>query len=133
MEFFFYPSSVAVFGSFKKGAIAYEILRNIIEGGFEGDVTPVNPKGGDVEIANVRLKVEKKLEKNVDVAIIAIPAKFVPPLIDEIGDKIKGAVVISAGFSEVGNVELEKELIEKARDYGDHTWFVGEIVGAETP
>jgi len=118
MEFFFYPSSVAVFGSFKKGAIAYEILRNIIEGGFEGDVTPVNPKGGDVEIANVRLKVEKKLEKNVDVAIIAIPAKFVPPLIDEIGDKIKGAVVISAGFSEVGNVELEKELIEKARDKG---------------
>jgi len=118
MEFFFYPSSVAVFGSFKKGAIAYEILRNIIEGGFEGDVTPVNPKGGDVEIANVRLNVEKKLEKNVDVAIIAIPAKFVPPLIDEIGDKIKGAVVISAGFSEVGNVDLEKELIEKARDKG---------------
>ncbi|KUK29107.1 MAG: Acyl-CoA synthetase, subunit alpha [Thermococcus sp. 40_45] len=118
MEFFFYPSSVAVFGSFKKGAIAYEILGNIIEGGFEGDVTPVNPKGGEVEVANVRLKIEKKLEKNVDVAIIAIPAKFVPPLIDEIGDKVKGAVVISAGFSEVGNVDLEKELIEKARNKG---------------
>ncbi len=45
LDFFFYPSSVAVFGSFKKGAIAYEILRNIVEGGFEGGkVIPVNPK-----------------------------------------------------------------------------------------
>ncbi|AIF68545.1 acyl-CoA synthetase [Palaeococcus pacificus DY20341] len=118
MHFFFYPSSVAVFGSFKRGAIAYEILRNILEGGFEGEIIPVNPKGGEVEIAGNRIDIFKTLEKSVDVAIIAIPARFVPPLIEEIGDKIKGAVVISAGFSEVGNAELEKELLEKAKEKG---------------
>ncbi|WP_457751941.1 acetate--CoA ligase family protein [Thermococcus sp.] len=118
MDFFFYPSSVAVFGSFKEGAIAYEILRNIVEGGFDGKIVPVNPKGGTVEVAGRTFKISGKLEKPVDTAIIAIPSKFVPSLIDEIGPLIKGAVVISAGFSEVGNEELERELVEKARKHG---------------
>jgi len=115
---FFYPESVAVFGSFKKGAIAYEILRNIVEGGFEGKTIPVNPRGGTVEVAGKTFEVREKLDEPVDTAIIAIPAKFVPGLIDEIGPLIKGAVVISAGFSEVGNEELERELIEKAKKHG---------------
>lgn len=118
MDFFFYPSSAAVFGSFKQGAIAYEILRNIVEGGFKGEVIPVNPKGGEVEVAGRKLKIAEKLEKGVDVAIIAIPAKLVPSLIEEIEEKVKGAVVISAGFSEIGNAELERELVEKAREKG---------------
>ena len=118
MDFFFYPSSVAVFGSFKRGAIAYEILRNIVEGGFEGRILPINPKGGRVEIAGKTFEIRQKLEEPVDTAIIAVPAKIVPSLIDEIGPLIKGAVVISAGFSEVGNDELERELVEKAKKHG---------------
>ncbi|CAD5245297.1 acetate--CoA ligase family protein [Thermococcus camini] len=118
MDFFFYPSRVAVFGSFKNGAIAYEILRNIVEGGFEGEIIPVNPKGGTVEVAGRTLQIRETLDEAVDTAIIAIPAKFVPSLIDEIGPLIKGAVVISAGFSEVGNADLERELVEKARKHG---------------
>jgi len=118
MDFFFYPSSVAVFGSFKRGAIAYEILRNIVEGGFEGKIIPVNPKGGTVEVAGRTFQIRERLDEPVDTAIIAIPAKFVPALIDEIGPLVKGAVVISAGFSEVGNGELERELVEKAREHG---------------
>ncbi len=118
MDFFFYPSSVAVFGSFKKGAIAYEILRNIVEGGFEGRIVPVNPKGGTVEVAGRTFEISERLDEAVDTAIVAIPAKFVPALIDEIGPLIKGAVVISAGFSEVGNNELERELVEKAKKHG---------------
>lgn len=118
MDFFFYPQKVAVFGSFKKGAIAYEILRNIVEGGFEGKIIPVNPKGGRVEIAGRSFEIRERLEEPVDTAIIAILARLVPELIDEIGPLIKGAVVISAGFSEVGNEELERELVEKARKHG---------------
>ncbi|NJE08327.1 CoA-binding protein [Thermococcus sp. M39] len=118
LDFFFYPSSVAIFGSFKKGAIAYEILKNIVEGGFEGKVIPINPKGGKLEISGKKFGIKKKLDEKVDVAIIAIPAKLVPELIEEIGDKIKGAVVISAGFSEIGNIELERELVKKARGKG---------------
>ena len=118
MDFFFYPFSVAVFGSFKRGAIAYEILRNIVEGGFEGKIVPVNPKGGIVEVAGRTFRIRERLEEPVDTAIIAIPAKLVPSLIDEIGPLIKGAVVISAGFSEVGNEELERELVEKAKKHG---------------
>ena len=118
MDFFFYPSSVAVFGSFRKGAIAHEILRNIVEGGFEGRIVPVNPKGGTVEVAGKTFEIRQRLEEPVDTAIIAVPAKIVPALIDEIGPLIRGAVVISAGFSEVGNVELERELVERAKKHG---------------
>ncbi len=118
LNVFFYPSSVAVFGSFRSGAIAREILRNVIEGGFKGKVIPVNPKGGMINIAGREITVEKKLEENVDVAIIAVPAGVVPSLIDEIGPLVRGVVVISAGFSETGNTELEKEVVEKARKYG---------------
>jgi acetyl coenzyme A synthetase (ADP forming)-like protein len=116
MDFFFYPSSVAIFGSFRKGAIAYEIAKNVVDGGFDGKIVLVNPKGGKVEINEKSFEIKSKLNESVDVAIIAIPARFVPQLIDEIGDKIKGAVVISAGFSEIGNEELEKELLKKARE-----------------
>jgi len=118
LDFFFYPGSVAVFGSFRKGAIAREILRNIVEGGFEGKILPVNPKGGTVEVAGRTFEIRPKLEEKVDVAIIAVPASLVPPLVDEIGFLIKGAVVISAGFSEVGNEKLERELVEKAKKHG---------------
>jgi len=118
LDFFFYPTSVAIFGSFKRGAIAYEILRNIVEGGFEGKIVPVNPRGGTVEVAGRTFRISEKLEEPVDTAIVAIPARLVPSLIDEIGPLIRGAVVISAGFSEVGNEELERELVEKARKHG---------------
>ncbi|ASJ03673.1 acyl-CoA synthetase [Thermococcus profundus] len=118
LSFFFYPKSVAVFGSFKEGAIAYEILRNIVEGGFDGKIIPVNPKGGTVEVAERSFEIHEKLDEPVDAAIIAVPAKIVPSLIDEIGPLIKGAVVISAGFSEVGNDALEQELVEAARKHG---------------
>ncbi|WP_297416878.1 acetate--CoA ligase family protein [Thermococcus sp.] len=118
LDAFFYPEGVAVFGSFKEGAIAREILRNIVEGGFEGKVIPVNPKGGMVEVAGKTFEIRRRLDEPTDTAIIAVPAKIVPALIDEIGPLIKGAVVISAGFSEVGNDELERELVEKAKKHG---------------
>ncbi len=118
VDYFFYPSSAAVFGSFKRGAIAYEILRNIVEGGFGGKIIPVNPKGGAVDVAGKTFQIREKLDEHVDTAIIAVPAKLVPGLIDEIGPLIKGAIVISAGFSEVGNSELERELVERARRHG---------------
>jgi len=114
---FFYPESVAIFGSFKQGAIAYEILRNIVEGGFEGKLIPVNPKGGSVEAAGRRFEIKTTLEEPVDTAIIAIPARIVPALVDKIGSLIGGAIVISAGFSEVGNEKLERELVEVARKH----------------
>ncbi|MFA4640337.1 acetate--CoA ligase family protein [Pyrococcus kukulkanii] len=118
MDYFFYPKSVAIFGSFREGSIAREILRNIVKGGFEGKIIPVNPKGGEVEIAGKKFKVREKLDEKVDVSIIVIPAKLVPGLIKDLKGLTKGAVVISAGFSEVGNVELEKELVEAAKEAG---------------
>ncbi len=118
LSFFFYPKSVAVFGSFKRGAIAYEILRNIVEGGFEGRIIPVSLKGGTVEVAGKTFEIRERLDEPVDVAIIAVPANIVPALIDEIGPLIRGAIVISAGFSEAGNIELERELVEKAKKHG---------------
>lgn len=65
MDFFFYPRSVAIFGSFKEGAIAYEILRNIVDGGFEGRIIPVNPKGGTVQVSGKPLKSGQSLRSRL--------------------------------------------------------------------
>lgn len=52
-------------------------------------------------------------------AVIAVPAKFVPDVIDECGEKgVKGAIVISAGFKEAGRADLEEELVKRARKWG---------------
>ena len=55
----------------------------------------------------------------IDAAIITVPAKFVSQIVDECGKKgIKGLMVITSGFSEVGLYDLEKEIVEKAHSYG---------------
>jgi len=115
----FEPRSVAVIGaSSKKGKIGYEILRNIVDGQFAGPIYPVNPHeevilGLDVyrsiiDIPNV-----------VDTCVITVPPEAVPQVLLECGrKKVKGAVIISAGFSEVGNFELEKQVLKYALEGG---------------
>jgi len=113
------PSAVAVIGaSSRPGKIGYEVLKNIIEGGFEGDVYPVNPKGGEI----LGLKVYQsvlKLPKTPELAVVTTPAQAALKVVEECGVKgVKGAVIISAGFSEVGNYDLERRLISIAKSYG---------------
>lgn len=113
------PNAIAVIGaSTSPGKIGFEVLRNIVEGGFEGDIYPVNPKGGEA----LGLKFYTSIfdvPSTPELAVIVTPARVVPRVVEECGVKgVRGAVVISAGFSEIGNFELEEELVEVARRYG---------------
>ncbi|MBC7093973.1 acetate--CoA ligase family protein [Thermococcus sp.] len=118
LDFLFYPERVAVIGaSNKEGKIGNAIMKNLINFGFKGKIYPVNVK--EEEVLGIKAyKNVLDIPGNVDVAVISIPGKFVPQILEECGQKgVKGAVVISAGFKEAGNVELEEKLLEVARKW----------------
>ncbi|MBE3113135.1 MAG: CoA-binding protein, partial [Actinobacteria bacterium] len=108
MENFFNPHSVAIFASMKEGKTGYEIVKNMVEGGFKGKIYPVSQSGGQIFGVSIN-KDFKNLE--IDLAIIAIPGQFIPSLLEDLGSRgVKSAVIISAGFSEVGNFKEEKDI-----------------------
>ena len=115
MKNFFNPNSVAIFASMKEGKTGYEIVKNMIEGGFKGKIFPINPNGG--KIFEQKIYPEFK-DLDIDLAVIAIPGKIIPSLLKDLGEKgVKAVVIISAGFSEVGNTEEEKEIKRIASEY----------------
>ncbi|HDJ26982.1 MAG: CoA-binding protein [Thermoplasmata archaeon] len=118
MEGLFYPESVAVLGaSTKPGKIGYALFKNLVEGGFRGRVYPVNVKGGAIDGRRVYRSLSE-LPEVPDLLIVAIPARAVPGALEEAGRLgIRRAIVISAGFSEVGEEgrRLEEELVRVAR------------------
>ncbi|MCI0331541.1 MAG: acetate--CoA ligase family protein [candidate division Zixibacteria bacterium] len=121
LDYIFRPRSVAVVGaSPKKGTIGRELLHNIIEGGFNGSVFPVNPNYPVIHSIKCYSKVGE-IPDAVDLAIIIVPRDFVMGVVDDCGKKgVRGLVVITAGFKEAGpkGVELEKQLKEKVVGYG---------------
>ncbi|WP_099209422.1 acetate--CoA ligase family protein [Thermococcus henrietii] len=122
LDFLFYPKSVAVIGaSHVPGKVGNAIMRSMTLR-FDGKVYAVNVKGGEIEVNGKKFKVYRSLKEipdEVDVAVIAVPAKFVPDVIDECGEKgVKGAIVISAGFKEAGRADLEEELVKRAKKWG---------------
>jgi acyl-CoA synthetase (NDP forming) len=119
MEQVFNARSVAVVGaSANPGKRGHIILKNLIEGGFAGGIYPTNPAAGGI----LGMKSYPSLDAipgEVDLIVVCIPAAGVPALIREAGVKgVKGAIIISGGFREVGNVELEEELLEASRESG---------------
>lgn len=118
LKYIFKPKSIAIIGASgtptKVGAV---VLKNLIEGNFDGDIYPINPKYDELAGAKCYPSV-LAVRKKIDCAIIATPAPVVPKILHECGRKrIKGVVVLSGGFSEVGNVGLENELKEVADRY----------------
>ena len=118
---FFQANSIAVIGASEKpGKLGHEILKNLVEGGFPGKIHPVNPKSD--RILNLPCsKNIKEIPERVDLAVVIIPARFVPQAIEECGAAgIGAAVVISGGFSEAGEegAQLQQSVVEAARRYG---------------
>jgi acetyl-CoA synthetase (ADP-forming) len=115
MENFFNPHSVAIFASMKEGKTGYEIVKNMVEGGFKGKIYPVSQSSGQIFGVSIN-KDFKNLE--IDLAIIAIPGQFIPSLLEDLGSRgVKSAVIISAGFSEVGNFKEEENIKKIAKKY----------------
>ena len=115
------PKSIAVIGaSTKEHTIGSDIMKRLQEYKFNGNIYPVNPKGGIIEGLQAYTSV-LEVPGEVDLAIIVVNAKFVLSTIDQCHEKgIKGLCIITAGFKETGKegAELEKQLLEKVREYG---------------
>jgi acetyltransferase len=110
------PTSIAVIGaSSNPEKIGHQILDNIVKGGFEGRVYPINPK--EREILGLRCYPNvMEVPDKVDVAIIVVPAEVVPSVLGDCGKKrVENIVVISSGFSEVGKADLEGEMVKICR------------------
>jgi acetyl coenzyme A synthetase (ADP forming)-like protein len=112
------PDAVAVIGaSAEDGKIGNSVMKNLINGGYEGKIYPIHPKAEEI-LGRKAYKSVKDVPGEIDVAVFAIPAKFVAAALIECGEKkIPGAVLIPSGFAETGNVEGQTELQEIGRKY----------------
>jgi acetyltransferase len=119
LDAFFRPKSVALIGaSTRPNAVGHVIAQNLMAGGFEGPVMPVNPAhsavGGVLCYPDVA-----RLPMTPDLAVICTPPETVPGLISELGQRgTRGAIVITAGFNELGNAEgkaLQSAMLDAAR------------------
>jgi acetyl coenzyme A synthetase (ADP forming)-like protein len=112
------PDSVAVIGaSAEDGKIGNSVMKNLVNGGYKGKIYPINPRADEV-LGYKCFKSVKDIPGTVDVAVFAIPAKFVTAALEEVGQKkIPGAVMIPSGFAETGEVELQNEMLAVARKY----------------
>jgi acetyl coenzyme A synthetase (ADP forming)-like protein len=115
------PRSIAVIGASRAPAtIGHELVSNLVNGGFQGPVYPVNPLATSVAslpcwptIADV--------PGDVDLAVVAVPAAAVPDVVAECGRKgVGGLILISAGFAEVGpaGAEVERQVTRLAHANG---------------
>jgi 4-hydroxybutyryl-CoA synthetase (ADP-forming) len=116
---FFSPKSIAIIGASEKPGVGKTIFYNIAKH-FKGKIYPVTPSnptvGGLTAYKNVL-----DIPDSIDLAVVAAPSKFTPSVMEEVGKKrIKGAIIVSAGFKEIdeAGAKLEREVGEIAKKYG---------------
>lgn len=118
LDAIFLPKSVAVVGATETaGSVGRTILWNLISNPFGGVVYPVNPKRPSVLGIKAYPNISA-VPAAVDLAVVVTPAAAVPDVIAQCADAgVRGAIVISAGFKELGppGVELERRTLEQAR------------------
>ncbi|MFH0933348.1 MAG: acetate--CoA ligase [Nitrospirota bacterium] len=121
LDNFFNPKSIAVIGASRTpGKVGYDILKNVIQYGYQGAVYPINPEASEI----LGLKAYPSIldvPDEIELAVVVVPPKRVLEVIDQCGEKkISAAVIITAGFRESGSegTKLEDELVKKARELG---------------
>jgi acetyltransferase len=114
LEKLFNPKTIAVIGASNiPGKVGYSVVKNLIEADFSGEVIPININDQEVQGIKAYPSV-LKIEKIIDMAAIAVPAQFVPSVMNECAKKgIKNAVIITAGFAETG--EQGKKIQEEVK------------------
>jgi len=121
LDFLFNPQQVAVIGASQSPQkIGYAILDNIIKSGYKGAIYPVNPRESEIGGRKCYCSI-KDIDVPVELAVISIPAAKVGQVARECGQSgVKGLVVITAGFKEVGleGHKLEQELLKICREFG---------------
>ncbi|MGA7615506.1 MAG: acetate--CoA ligase family protein [Thermoanaerobaculia bacterium] len=121
LDAIFRPRSVAIVGaSRRRGAIGAEVLQNVVRSGFEGVVYPVNPTAQFVQSIRAYPTVTS-IPDEVDLAVLCVPASLVPTVVDDcIEKKVRGLIILTAGFAEVGEGgrALQNEFVAKLRRNG---------------
>jgi len=114
------PASLAVIGASKTpGKIGYELLNNIIKSGYKGKILPVNPREKEI-LGLTCFPSVSAIPGNVEMAVFTVPAKKVPDIAEECGQKgVRNLVVLTAGFKETGHegLELEKKFSSVCKQY----------------
>src|SRR5256712_10657419 len=110
LDAIFSPSSIAIVGASRhRGKIGYEILHNLIVNEYQGTVYPVNPKATSVHGIRAYPSV-LEIPDRVDLAVITVPAEVALEAVEDCGKKgVKGLVVITAGFREIGEAGIARE------------------------
>ncbi len=121
LEMFTEPRGVAVVGaSTSPEKLGYQVLHNIIQYGYEGAIYPINPTAPEILGFKAYASV-LDCPDPVDLAVLLVPNKAVPGVIEQCGQRgLKGAVIITAGFREVGPAgkALEQQVVDIAKKYG---------------
>jgi acetyltransferase len=120
-EHFFEPDSVAVIGASRTpGKVGYDILKNLIDSGFDGPLFPVNPNADKI-LGYDCYAALTDVGQPVDLAIVVLPSKVVLDVTEQCREAgVDSMIVISAGFKESGDqgAELEKRLADRCAEYG---------------
>ena len=113
------PKSVAVIGaSAENGKIGNSVMKNLINGGYKGEIYPIHPKADEIMGKKVYKSV-KDVPGEVDIAVFAIPANFVAQALIECGEKkVVGAILIPSGYAETGNIKGQEEIQAIGQKYG---------------
>lgn len=126
MEFFFEPKTVALIGvTPNKEKAAYIVFQNLKK--YRGELYLVNPKYEEVEGVKCYPSI-KDIPKRIDLAVVIVNAKIANEVIKESFEKgVKGVVVITAGYKEIGNegINRERELVRLLESYDYSTRIVG--------
>lgn len=137
MRIFFEPKSVAVVGASKKITKAgHVIFKNFVDNKrrnvFKGDLYPVNPHE-DYILAFECLKSLKEIIGQIELVVIVVPADSVPQIMQEAAEKgAKAAVIVSGGFGEVGNHQLEEQ-VKKNSQGSRHPRVRSQLLGGLRP
>ena len=117
----FSPKSVAIIGaSDRADSVGAIVFKNMLESGFKGSLYPINPNHKKIQGKKAYATIEE-IGKPVDLAVICTNAATVPDVIEACGKHgVRAAVVLSAGFSEVGarGAEIERTMLANAKTYG---------------
>jgi acetyl coenzyme A synthetase (ADP forming)-like protein len=113
------PKAVAVIGaSLENGKIGNSVMKNLINGGYKGEIYPIHPKADEIMGKKV-FKSVKDIPGEVDIAVFAIPASLVAGALIECGEKkVVGAILIPSGYAETGNVKGQEEIQAIGQKYG---------------
>ncbi len=121
LDNFFNPKSIAIIGASRTpGKVGHDILKNLVQFGYQGTIYPINPEASEI----LGLKVYPSIldvPDGVSMAVVVVPPKSVSDVVDQCGKKgTDSAVIITAGFRESGSegTKLENELVKRAKEAG---------------